>query len=151
MGGRHRQASSRIRTGVTIGAIVLAFAAIVVRAAGQPAGTPDAELARGRDLFVNHCASCHGPNGTGNGPLAAAMRRTPPDITGLALDNGGMFPADRLRRIVDGRAVDAHGDREMPVWGDVFKGGADADRERAVRERITAILKYVGSIQRQRG
>jgi mono/diheme cytochrome c family protein len=151
MAGRHRPVNSCIRIGLAISALALGFAAAALRASAQPAGAPEAELARGRELFVNHCASCHGSNGTGNGPLAAAMRRPPPDITDLALENGGVFPADRLRRIVDGRAVEAHGDREMPVWGDAFKSGADADREKAARERISAILKYVASIQRQRG
>ena len=151
MAGRHRLANSRICSGLAISALATGFAALAVGAAGQSAGAPEAEIARGRELFVNHCASCHGPNGTGNGPLAPAMRRTPPDITELALANGGVFPADSLRRIVDGRAVESHGDREMPVWGDVFKRGGDTHRESAARERITAILKYVASIQRQRG
>ena len=103
----------------------------------------------GRELFTTYCASCHGTDGGGNGPAAAAMRRKPPDLTGLAIANGGMFPWERLRRIVDGRDVEAHGDRDMPVWGDAFKVLRDGHSEEAVRARIAAILKHVAAIQRR--
>src|SRR5688572_2329648 len=32
----------------------------------------------GADLFRTYCASCHGENGTGSGPLAGQLRRSPP-------------------------------------------------------------------------
>jgi mono/diheme cytochrome c family protein len=105
----------------------------------------------GRSLFYAHCASCHGRSGTGDGPAATSMRRQPPDITGLALANGGVFPMERLRRIVDGRDVEAHGDRDMPVWGTAFKMMGAAPSEAAIRARIRSILDYLQAIQRQRG
>ena len=104
----------------------------------------------GRELFNTYCASCHGASGVGNGPAAASMRRTPPDITGLASANGGVFPVERARRIVDGREVEAHGDRDMPVWGDAFKALQGSRSEEDVRARIGAILDYLASIQRRR-
>ena len=78
------------------------------------------------------------------------MRRMPPDITGLALANGGLFPTERVGRIIDGRDVESHGDRDMPVWGDAFKAARGGGSEEAVRARIASILKYLASIQRQR-
>ena len=104
----------------------------------------------GRELFDTYCASCHGVTGVGNGPAASAMRRTPPDITGLASANGGVFPLERARRIIDGREVEAHGARDMPVWGDAFKALRGARSEEDVRARISAILDYLASIQRRR-
>jgi mono/diheme cytochrome c family protein len=104
---------------------------------------------QGRDLFNTHCASCHGVAATGNGPVAASMRKAPPDITGLSLANGGMFPLERVRRIVEGREVEAHGDREMPVWGDVFRAMDGGASRETVRERIGAIVEYLRSIQRR--
>lgn len=109
-----------------------------------------AQAPDGRNLYYTHCASCHGASGIGDGPVAASMRRTPPDITGLALANGGTFPAERMRRIVDGREVGAHGNREMPVWGDAFKSAPGGRSEEAVRARIAAVIEYLGSIQRHR-
>jgi mono/diheme cytochrome c family protein len=106
------------------------------------------QMAEGRQLFRRHCASCHGAAGHGDGPAASSMRRPPPDITALALANGGTFPADRVRRIIDGREVEAHGNREMPVWGDALKAIPGDRHEEAVRARIRAIVKYLMSMQR---
>jgi mono/diheme cytochrome c family protein len=103
----------------------------------------------GRELFNTYCASCHGVTGAGNGPAAASLRRRPPDLSGLALANGGIFPAERLRRIIDGREVEAHGDRAMPVWGDAFKTLRGGHSEEAVRARIAAILKHLAAMQRR--
>ena len=98
----------------------------------------------GAQLFRMHCSSCHGAAGRGNGPLAEQLRRPPPDLTQFTRRNGGMFPGERVRRIVNGRDVPSHGDREMPVWGDVFKpGSSDAE----VNARIDAIVRYLAGIQ----
>ena len=42
-------------------------------------------------------------------------------LASFAVRNGGVFPSERVRRIIDGRDVAAHGNFEMPVWGDAFK------------------------------
>ena len=103
----------------------------------------------GQALYRTYCASCHGVTGTGNGPAAASMRRAPPDLTGRALANGGSLRGERVRRIIDGREVAAHGDREMPVWGDAFKATEGGHSEEAIRARIRLILEYLISIQRR--
>jgi mono/diheme cytochrome c family protein len=138
----------------SLGSFVLASAIVALipmatpsRASGQDRDhAPD-----GRDLFDTHCASCHDRSGTGGGPAAAAMRRLPPDITGLALANGGVFPVERVRRVVDGRDVESHGNREMPVWGKTFKTSGTGMSEAAVRARIASIIEYLKAIQRARG
>ena len=38
------------------------------------------DLRRGRDVFAANCASCHGDNGRGDGPAAAALARAPTDF-----------------------------------------------------------------------
>lgn len=114
------------------------------------AQAPAAPAESGREVFLIYCASCHGTSATGNGPVAASMRRVPPDLTGLALANGGLFPAERMRRIIDGREVDAHGVRDMPVWGDAFKAVKGGHSEEAVRARIESVLQFLASIQRLR-
>jgi putative copper resistance protein D len=37
-------------------------------------------IAEGRALFAEHCAVCHGPRGSGDGPAAAALQPRPPDL-----------------------------------------------------------------------
>lgn len=103
----------------------------------------------GSALFRAYCSPCHGVDARGTGPVAEHLRRPPPDLTQLAFGNGGIFPTQRVRAVVDGRGVASHGDREMPVWGDAFKrtrGGLDED---AVRARIDAIVVYLEGIQQR--
>jgi mono/diheme cytochrome c family protein len=94
----------------------------------------------GAQLFKRLCASCHGPAGAGDGPVAASFKTRLPDLAGIAARRGGQFPDERIRQIIDGRAgVAAHGAREMPVWGnDLRSAGADAD---AVITRLLAQLR----------
>ena len=101
----------------------------------------------GSQLFRTYCASCHGPTGRGDGPMAMELRRMPPDLTQFTRRNGGVFPRDQVYRIVDGREVISHGNREMPVWGDAFRmffGGPGAD---VIKARIDAIVRYLAGIQ----
>jgi mono/diheme cytochrome c family protein len=98
----------------------------------------------GSRLFRTHCATCHGPTGRGNGPLADHMRRMTPDLTQYTRRNGGVFPEGLVRRIIEGGEVPSHGNREMPVWGDVFNVGSSAAE---VQARIEAIVRYLAGIQ----
>jgi mono/diheme cytochrome c family protein len=103
--------------------------------------------ADGAALFRSYCAACHGPNARGDGPMIAALRRQPADLTKFAMRNGGVFPEARVARIIDGRDVAAHGDSEMPVWGNVFKREGQGVDEATARARITALVQFLASIQ----
>jgi copper transport protein len=42
---------------------------------------PDtASIARGKEVYEQNCVTCHGPNGRGDGPLAASLRPRPADF-----------------------------------------------------------------------
>jgi mono/diheme cytochrome c family protein len=102
----------------------------------------------GRDLFDFYCATCHGRDGKGNGPVAAALKALPPDLTRLARDNGGAFPRHRVEMFIthDGSvSTPAHGTSDMPVWGPVFRGLDPSDT--LVRVRIANVVDYIASIQ----
>ena len=103
----------------------------------------------GAQLFKRHCANCHGADGRGAGIASARLGRVPPDLTKYTSRNGGVFPSERVYRIVDGRDVAAHGSHEMPVWGDVFR--RDAAAERTVRSLIDAIVRYLAGLQERAG
>jgi mono/diheme cytochrome c family protein len=105
----------------------------------------------GSRLFRLHCATCHGTNGIGNGPLADSLRRQPPDLTTYTARNGGVFPSERLAQIIDGRHVPSHGDREMPVWGDAFGHSRDGLDVESAQARIDAIVRYLAGIQQRAG
>jgi mono/diheme cytochrome c family protein len=100
----------------------------------------------GAELFHTYCASCHGTRGRGDGPVAGQLRQLPPDLTTFTRRNGGVFPDERVRQIVDGRGIGAHGTREMPVWGDAFRARSGLTPE-GVASRIAAIVAYLQDIQ----
>lgn len=111
-----------------------------------------AEPSPGARLYANHCAACHGASGEGDGPVAAVMQVGVPNLRTLAERNGGKFPAEAVARYIDGRQVPAsHGDRQMPIWGDVFSAEANAKQggggESEVRQRIAAIVAFIAEIQ----
>jgi mono/diheme cytochrome c family protein len=99
------------------------------------------------------CMSCHGVDGRGDGPDAQHLDVKPADLTQIKKANGGVFPADRVAMIIDGRAIVArHGARDMPVWGERYRrpipdANGAWDTERDARSRIEALVDYVGSLQ----
>ena len=118
-----------------------------IQRAGEVDPLPHVARADGAALFQSYCAACHGPNARGDGPMIAALRRQPADLTKFAMRNGGVFPEARVTRIIDGRDVAAHGDSEMPVWGNVFKREGQGVDEATARARIAALVQFLASIQ----
>jgi mono/diheme cytochrome c family protein len=108
----------------------------------------DALVAWGKDVFIQRCASCHGEDGKGNGPVAEALKHPPADLTNIKLRHGGQFPRAEMRRFIDGeRPVPAHGPRHMPVWGEVFRGEKSLLADSEARMRIHAVTTFLESIQ----
>jgi len=102
-------------------------------------------------LYQVYCSSCHGLTGHGDGPVEPLLKGGVPDLTQLSKRNGGKFPAEQVRQIIDGRASPAaHGAREMPVWGFEFYG-SNAPNERLARresdQTIQRLVEYLRTIQ----
>jgi mono/diheme cytochrome c family protein len=105
----------------------------------------------GKELYQRLCSSCHGERGQGDGIVGTYFKLQPPDLTTLAQRNGGQFPTDYVRRIIDGRETPgAHGSREMPIWGLALNDtDAKEDRqEQQVNELIDRLTEHLRSIQR---
>jgi mono/diheme cytochrome c family protein len=104
---------------------------------------------RGPDLYLAHCAACHGPEGKGNGPAAAALKTKPADLTILAKNNGGKFPTERVQKFISGddTSLPSHGSREMPVWGPIFHQ-VEEDQDFG-NVRLQNLIKYLGTIQQK--
>jgi mono/diheme cytochrome c family protein len=64
----------------------------------QAAGDAD----RGRAMYEGHCASCHGMNGDGNGPEAAALNPAPTNFQDVAV-MGVLADSDLQRGILQGK------------------------------------------------
>jgi len=104
----------------------------------------------GRDLFEFYCATCHGGDGKGKGPVTPVLKIPPPDLTELAQRNGGSFPSQRVETFITyGGDVltPSHGSSDMPVWGPIFRGLDPSDTR--VKVRIANLVKYIESIQRK--
>lgn len=124
-----------------LGAATTVAASAQERAEAIPGKSGDA-------LFKTYCGSCHGKTAKGDGPLAAALRYQPADLTVIARRNGGKLDADKVYRVIDGRdLVKGHGGTDMPVWGDAFKRSDEGYDEKPVKARIQAIVDYLKSIQ----
>jgi mono/diheme cytochrome c family protein len=104
----------------------------------------------GKQMFVSYCASCHGLDGRGHGPTAAALRMPPTNLTQLAKNNNGVFPAMHVAAVLKfGSASWAHGSKEMPVWGPTL---ADLNQPNASNDgtenlRISNLVKYIDGLQ----
>ena len=104
----------------------------------------------GRTEFAQYCASCHGADARGAGPVAIALLKPPADLTRIAARRAGAFPADEIAAWIDGRlAPPAHGTREMPVWGVRLAEGLPPGElsQDLVRGRILTLVDYLRSIQ----
>lgn len=107
-------------------------------------------ISSGRLLYRVHCQSCHGEDGTGDGPMAEVLKIPPSDLTRLSRDNDSKFPLKEVTEVIDGRReVRGHGTRTMPVWGITFQDpGRDSNQEEDIRGRIRDLALYLQSLQR---
>jgi mono/diheme cytochrome c family protein len=106
---------------------------------------PTATL-EGADSFNQYCAVCHGKDGRGGGPAADALKKRPADLTQIARRNNGKFNDLIVQNVINGNDVlVAHGSRDMPVWGELFKSvSGDASTRRL---RVYSLVKYIEEMQ----
>ena len=114
-------------------------------------------MSLGEFEYRNSCAVCHGEDGRGSGPFAGMMEIGPSDLTIMQQRNGGVFPVEQIYKTIDGTAeVQAHGMRDMPVWGSRYLARIDNDpavvysaeeRELYARNRILALIEYLSTLQ----
>jgi mono/diheme cytochrome c family protein len=95
-------------------------------------------------MFESYCSACHGKDATGNGPAAKALVKAPADLTKIAARNGGTFPDVKVKRYIEGLDdIAAHGSRDMPMWGALFR---DLNRDTA-QIRVQALNDYLKGLQ----
>jgi mono/diheme cytochrome c family protein len=107
-------------------------------------------LKNGQREYQAYCATCHGAQGKGDGPMSTILTVAPADLTQIGKKNNGEFPFWRVYKIIDGRdMVRGHGARGMPVWGAYFlseEGGGYLDEDRVIG-RVLGLVYYLQSIQ----
>jgi mono/diheme cytochrome c family protein len=100
----------------------------------------------GMQMYINYCASCHGVDGRGNGPAAAALRIPPTDLTVLSKNNHGVFPETHIVTVLQYGEFPSHGSAEMPVWGPIF-GKMDTVNPQVKQLRISNLIRYLKTLQ----
>jgi mono/diheme cytochrome c family protein len=102
---------------------------------------------QGPALYKAYCASCHGADAKGSGPMAKSLKVPPADLTRISARYGGTFPLMQIERIISGEEElsSGHGAREMPVWGPIFSH-VDDDRDIG-GVRIDNLARYLRDIQ----
>ena len=109
---------------------------------------PRTSATSGKEMYVAYCATCHGKEGKGDGPVAGALKMPPGDLTTLAKRNNGKFPSVQVVNVITGRAgVPAHGSKEMPVWGPIFMAMGQ-QHESEARLRVANLADYLKSLQK---
>ena len=125
---------------LTAAIIVGASALVTVRAQGsQPySGSSDYQV---------YCSSCHGAEARGDGTIAKSLKKRPADLTQLSKRNNGVFPEEKVFKTIDGRKGGAHGDTDMPVWGEVFAKASESASPENTALRIDTLVKYIETLQ----
>jgi len=100
----------------------------------------------GQEMYKTYCATCHGVAGKGDGPAASALKVPPANLGLLSKNNGGKFPALKISATLHGEGTPAHGSKDMPVWGPLFRG-MSGGHETEVQQRISNLTKYIESLQ----
>ena len=139
---------------------------IITSLAAGFAAAAHAEDDIGKSEFLTSCASCHGADAKGKGPVSEQLKTPPPDLTMLAKGNNGVFPTNAVYETINGlKIVPTHGTREMPIWGERFNpiinlphyvdpsywkmAGPQQSPEVVVRTRILAVIDYLNRVQQK--
>jgi mono/diheme cytochrome c family protein len=112
------------------------------------------QIAEGKRAYLHACASCHGTDARGDGPVAPTLKVPPSDLTRLARTHGGKFPRAYVEDVVTGtKPITAHGTSDMPVWRITFgptSSGAAATAALRRRRWLDGLVDYLETIQEGR-
>jgi hypothetical protein len=129
-----------------VGVVVAACAGLPVVGWAAEATTP------AKKAYLKYCSACHGESGKGDGVVSGFMTPRPTDLTQMAKQSGGHLQQGKLRQSIDGTTtVRAHGDPDMPVWGEILHAESTAPlhEQAEPRGKLMLITDYIESIQVQ--
>jgi mono/diheme cytochrome c family protein len=101
------------------------------------AGTADADLAKGKQIFTLFCVTCHGENGDGKGVVGVTLDPPPRDFTKAEFKYCGACTDENLFEVISKGAAAQGGSPSMVPWGAVIP---EADR--------WAVLKYIRAFKK---
>jgi mono/diheme cytochrome c family protein len=107
---------------------------------------PQVSPINGEANYKAYCAACHGVSGKGDGPAATALKVPPTDLTRLAANAGGTFPSMHVQTMIRNADNPAHGSKDMPIWGPVFRSLSSGNQAQ-VELRVSNLAKYIEAMQ----
>ena len=139
---------------IKIAAALLALGVFSIWGNGYAADKADF----GKHEYEMKCAICHGLKGKGDGPYAdiGMLNARVADLTTLSKRNNGVFPFQRMYEVIDGaETLKAHGTRDMPIWGTVYREEIGESQTHVydeiapayVRAQILALIDYINRLQ----
>jgi len=103
----------------------------------------------GQEQYNAYCAGCHGPDGRGTGRASRYCTVKPSNLTKLAQNNKGVYPAERVCEVLrNGTGHLAHGVGYMPVWKPLLKS-MNGDATETTEVRIKNLAGYIETLQEQ--
>ncbi len=132
----------------TAAALLLAVASHVEAQSVKREPIKPLNSVNGSSSYRVYCAQCHGISGRGDGPVSKVLKVPPADLTRISTRHGGQFPAAEVKRIIMGEdVVTAHGGREMPLWGPVFRSVEDPG---VAELRVANLVIYLERLQEKK-
>lgn len=130
---------------MTVAALMFAAGTASAQQKIEQAPMKRTQASDGPAMFNSYCATCHGLGGVGDGPAAKALAKAPADLTRISARNGGTFPETKVRRYIEGLdEIAAHGSRDMPMWGGLFRNLEPG----TAPLRVQALADFLKSIQK---
>lgn len=130
----------------------LALSLIMTSCNNEPKNPRGEQIERGKALFTEYCTSCHGEDARGK--LIDTLSVQPANLRLIQkMHRSAEFPIAEVARVIDGRKlVAAHGAREMPVWGDIFRQEGLFEEGQEITEeqlkgKLADIIAYLMAIQ----
>ena len=124
------------------GALLVGAGVVACNLAPTKSATDPQSVGRGKPLYLNHCAPCHGTGGEGDGPLAPEYDPPPTNLvaSGFRVSTRGLDVVFGIphysSRLIKERATT--GNREMPAWNEVLTEQEIDDVVAYVRHLIAA-------------
>ena len=144
-----REAAVPLRTTV-MALLLLALVLVPVFAQVRDSRPAPIRPVDGASVFRNNCAPCHGIDGRGEGPVAAALKQPVPDLATLQRRHKGKFPDAYVRSTIDfggQETIPAHGTKKMPIWGPIFHE-IEFDQDFG-NVRLENVTRYIESLQQK--
>jgi len=101
----------------------------------------------GQEMYDVYCSSCHGKDGRAKTQAARLCTVPPADLSVLALNNHGIYPATRVAEVLrNGTGKTPTGQGYMPVWQPLLQS-MNSETLEVTEVRIRNLTDYVKTLQ----